>query len=437
MARLSNPFIQVIDANGDIVVGAKMHFFETGTSTKKAIYSDSSFTTAIANPIETNSKGQFPDVYLDGVYRVALYNDKGVLLGDADPVGEVSQGQFDVWSSDSTYNIPDIVMGSDNNFYRSIVDANQGNDPISSPTQWEQLLLLNEGAQTVLGDKTLSGTINFTGVFQLAGVAVTSTAAELNILDGVTATTAELNVLDGVTSTTAELNILDGVTSTTAELNILDGVTSTAAELNILDGVTSTTAELNILDGVTSTAAEINKLDGVTATTAEINHLTGSTTGTAITTGDNPWLASNLAAGTRGALVKRTAVQSITTGAVNVVNFDAESYDTDSIHDTVTNNDRLVVPTGITKIRLFANVKYAINSTGIRGLYVYKNGVPSFDGSSLVFRNSVVTFGTQIPMATTVLSVSGGDYFHLGAWQNSGGNLDIDATTWFAMELIQ
>lgn len=68
-----------------------------------------------------------------------------------------------------------------------------------------------------------------------------------------------------ITSTPAELNILDGVTSTAAELNILDGVTSTAAELNILDGVTSTAAELNILDGVTSTAAEINLIDGGTA----------------------------------------------------------------------------------------------------------------------------------------------------------------------------
>ena len=36
--------------------------------------------------------------------------------------------------------------------------------------------------------------------FNIAGTAVTSTAAELNILDGVTATTAELNFSDGVTS---------------------------------------------------------------------------------------------------------------------------------------------------------------------------------------------------------------------------------------------
>ena len=109
------------------------------------------------------------------------------------------------------------------------------------------------------------------------GAEITSTAAELNILDGVTASTAELNIMDGVTSTTAELNILDGVTSNTAELNILDGVTATAAELNIMDGVTATTAELNIMDGVTATAAELNIMDGITSTTAELNILDGVT----------------------------------------------------------------------------------------------------------------------------------------------------------------
>ena len=120
------------------------------------------------------------------------------------------------------------------------------------------------------------GTGNLT-TLQLGGVAVTSTAAELNLLDGVTSTTAELNILDGVTATAAEINLLDGVTATTAELNILDGVTSTAAELNILDGVTATAAELNLLDGVTATTAELNILDGVTATTAELNYVDGVT----------------------------------------------------------------------------------------------------------------------------------------------------------------
>ena len=77
------------------------------------------------------------------------------------------------------------------------------------------------------------------GSWQIGGTAVTASAAELNILDGVTATTAELNKLDGLTASTAELNKMDGVTATAAELNKMDGVTATTAELNYVDGVTS------------------------------------------------------------------------------------------------------------------------------------------------------------------------------------------------------
>ena len=51
----------------------------------------------------------------------------------------------------------------------------------------------------------------------LAGTQVTSTAAELNILDGVTATTAELNILDGVTADSTDLNRTDITTEGTVE----------------------------------------------------------------------------------------------------------------------------------------------------------------------------------------------------------------------------
>jgi hypothetical protein len=158
-----------------------------------------------------------------------------------------------------------VVFGADVNS-NIIPNTDNTYDLGSSSQEWKDLY--------VDGIAYLDG-INFNGT------AITSTAAELNILDGITSTTAELNILDGVTSTTAELNILDGVTSSTAELNILDGVTATTTELNILDGVTSSTAELNILDGVTSTTAELNILDGVTATATEINLLDGVTSTTA------------------------------------------------------------------------------------------------------------------------------------------------------------
>ena len=64
------------------------------------------------------------------------------------------------------------------------------------------------------------------GGLTIGSTAVSATAAELNIMDGVTASTSELNIMDGVTATTSELNIMDGVTSTTADLNLMDGGTS-------------------------------------------------------------------------------------------------------------------------------------------------------------------------------------------------------------------
>jgi hypothetical protein len=102
-------------------------------------------------------------------------------------------------------------------------------------------------------DGTLSIAPNLVG-WEVGGVAVTASAAELNILDGVTASTAELNILDGVTASTAEINLLDGVTYTLTDLNSL---TASVAELNVLDGITATTAELNVLDGIAGIASQV------------------------------------------------------------------------------------------------------------------------------------------------------------------------------------
>ena len=135
----------------------------------------------------------------------------------------------------------------------------------SSSLKFKELHLA--GAANIAGTMTLSGNVIVSGTLGADLIPdgdntrdIGSSSAEWKDLyiDGV----AYLDAINfngtAISATASELNIMDGVTSTTAELNILDGVTSTAAELNILDGVTSTTAELNILDGVTATTAELN-----------------------------------------------------------------------------------------------------------------------------------------------------------------------------------
>ena len=84
------------------------------------------------------------------------------------------------------------------------------------------------GETAAVTDFTNSLSLNAT-TFKIDGTEVTSSAAELNILNGATVTSGELNILDGATLSTAELNKLDGVTATTTELNYVDTTAGTVA----------------------------------------------------------------------------------------------------------------------------------------------------------------------------------------------------------------
>jgi hypothetical protein len=143
----TTPVEQISDGNGDPIVGAKKFLFHTGGgATKKTIYSDSDLTIARANPVLSDADGRFPQFFLDGLYDEEQQDNTGTATGYDGatlwgplPVGEVTEGALTLWAIDNTYNIPEIVLGSDDNYYRSLTDSNTGNDPVSSPGSWEQL----------------------------------------------------------------------------------------------------------------------------------------------------------------------------------------------------------------------------------------------------------------------------------------------------------
>jgi len=90
---------------------------------------------------------------------------------------------------------------------------------------------------------SITGNVNAT-TLDINGTQVTSTAAELNKLDGFTGTVADLNYAKDLRATgvtTTEFDKLDGLTASTAELNVLDGITATTTELNRIDGASPNT----------------------------------------------------------------------------------------------------------------------------------------------------------------------------------------------------
>ena len=157
-----------------------------------------------------------------------------------------------------------------------------GGTTFGSATNTSGNLILKSGTTTALtfdgANVAVAGNLSVAGTTTTVNT-VTMEAANAVVFEGATADANEttLTITDPSADRTIKLPNQSGtipvlaadsdtaITSTPAELNILDGVTSTAAEINILDGVTSTTAELNILDGVTSTAAELNIMDGDTS----------------------------------------------------------------------------------------------------------------------------------------------------------------------------
>lgn len=83
------PFIHVEDSNGNPYVGAILKVYEVGTTTNRAIYSDSGLTTPFSNPLSganaSNAAGNFPVFYMQpGLYKLRAETSASVLIWEWD-----------------------------------------------------------------------------------------------------------------------------------------------------------------------------------------------------------------------------------------------------------------------------------------------------------------------------------------------------------------
>ena len=92
--------------------------------------------------------------------------------------------------------IDGATLGTNSAITQAVVDNININGSTIGHTSDTDLLTLASGVLTVAGEVSMT-------TLDIGGTNVTSTAAELNILDGVTATATELNIMDGDTSATS------------------------------------------------------------------------------------------------------------------------------------------------------------------------------------------------------------------------------------------
>ena len=289
---------------------------------------------------------------------------------------------------------------------------------------------------TTTGNVTIGGNLTVTGT-QTVVDTVTMNAANAIVFEGATADDHEttLTITDPTADRTIKLPNQSGtlpvlaadsntaITSTPAELNLLDGVTATTAELNILDGVTSTAAELNIVDGDTSastvTLVDADRVvinDGGTmkqvALTTLNTYIGGSTTGVgalnsgSITSGFGSIDNGSSAITTTGTIT----YGSLSDGTITITAFVDE--------DGMDSNSATLVPTqqsvkayvdanknvsGLTatgaEINVVADGDTSVGTTAVAG----GDGIPTNDSGTMRL-TSVDTFDTYLAGTTKTLT---------------------------------
>ncbi len=141
----------------------------------------------------------------------------------------------------------------------------------------------------------------------------------------------------------------------------------------------------------------------------------------------------------KGALVNLTADESIAHNTWTSVPWDQAVYDTDAFWAASPNPERLTIPAGLTRVRLSANISFANNTTGIRGIRLFKNG-GGFDGTISVTRDATSGTGnTDFNGNSAIVTVAQNDFFELQVFQDSGGALNLRTAnaTWLSIERIE
>ena len=113
----------------------------------------------------------------------------------------------------------------------------------------------------------------------------------------------------------------------------------------------------------------------------------------------------------------------------------SEVYDTDGFHDESTNNTRITIPTGVSKVRLTATAyMQSVSASDIR-FTIQKNGANDWQGQPW---QSAYQTSCYMSVASPVIEVSAGDYFEAYILTNGDSSTTYYAPrSHFSIEVIE
>ena len=328
--------------------------------------------------------------------------------------------------------LKDQSTAAENGLYLAVASGAASRDPeFDSITEISgQMVVVNQGTVndnkiflcTTNTDATLESTsITYTTITPQNVGTVTSITAGTGLSGGAitasgtiaidTATTVDkttAQTLTNKTLTSPKINEDVAVTSTATELNLLDGVSGLVqADFTKLAAVSSTADELNLLDGVSGLVqADFTKLAAIDSTAAELNYSDLATLGT-------------------------TAASKVFTADAN--NLTTVSGAVANVEDTLTDGATItwdVIDSPVAKVTLAGNRTLSAPSgtTPIAGQFVSLLIIQDGTGSRTITWNAVYEFAADTaPTLTATASL--GDLFtfrYNGAkWLEVGRNLAL------------
>ena len=245
-----------VDVSGTLTVGGALDFSEANLSNVGNLGVDSVFGDADTNTSITFSGSDVITVATGGDNQITFNNGSILPVTDNDIDLGSSSYEFKDAYFDGTVTTDALVadtanidggsidgatIGTNSAITQAVIDNINIDGTSIGHTSDTDLLTLTSGVLTVAGEVSMT-------TLDIGGTNVTSTAAELNILDGVTATASEINALDGITSTVSELNILDG-DNTASSVTIAD-----ADRIILNDGGTMKQVAVTALNTYTSSS---------------------------------------------------------------------------------------------------------------------------------------------------------------------------------------
>jgi len=177
------------------------------------------------NLIYNPSTGRLTATQLGGTLQTASQTNitsVGALSG-----GSISSGFGAIDNGASTITTTGLISGGSLD-----IDSVLINGSTIGHTDDTDLITVANGIVTIAGEVSVT-------TLDIGGTNVTSTAAELNLLDGVSGLVqADLTKLAAIDSTAAEINLLNGVSGLVqADLTKLAAIDATAAEIDLLDAL--------------------------------------------------------------------------------------------------------------------------------------------------------------------------------------------------------